>query len=108
MPDYRLSHEAETDLEDIWDYSYLQWSEKQADKYRQLLLNGCQYLANNPKLGKPFDYIIPNLFGYLVEYHFVFYVILNENEIGIVRILHGQMDLESHFGEIKYPPKSDE
>ena len=50
MAKYHLTNLAVNDLAEIWDYTYDEWSEKQANKYYKLLLESCQELANYPKL----------------------------------------------------------
>jgi len=72
-------------------------SETQADAYYFLLLNSCQELAENPNRGKRYDVVIQKLLGYKSNQLIIFYVILSNSEIEIVRILHGSMDLKSKF-----------
>jgi len=36
---YQLSRLAEKDLEDIWEYTYLNWTSKKADKYIKQINN---------------------------------------------------------------------
>jgi toxin ParE1/3/4 len=42
---------AESDLVEIWEYSYEQWDAKQADKYLDELDRRIQLLADDPELG---------------------------------------------------------
>lgn len=42
---------AESDLIDIWRYSFEQWGELQADKYLDELDSGIRKLADNPAIG---------------------------------------------------------
>ncbi len=51
---YKISLEAEKDLEKIWLYTFEIWSLEQADYYFNLLLNEIEYLAENPKNGQSF------------------------------------------------------
>jgi toxin ParE1/3/4 len=97
MAKYHLTKKAVEDLSEIWNYTYIEWSEVQADKYYFLLLDSCQELAENPKQDKKYDIVIENLLGYKSNQHIIFYVTLSKNEIEIVRILHGTMDLKSKF-----------
>jgi len=97
MAKYHLTKKAVEDLTEIWNYTYEEWSETQADAYYFLLLNSCQALADNPKRGKKYDIVIENLLGYKSNQHIIFYLILSKSEIEIVRILHGSMDLKSKF-----------
>jgi toxin ParE1/3/4 len=97
MAKYHLLKRAFDDLDEIWDYTYEEWSENQADKYYQLLLSDCQDIANNPSLGKSYPQISNVLFGYKSGGHIIFYKIITSEEIEIVRILHGMMDLKRKF-----------
>lgn len=50
MGKFRLSNKALIDLNAIWEYTYTNWSEYQADQYFRMLIETCQGLANNPNL----------------------------------------------------------
>ena len=52
MAEYYFTNKAVEDLAEIWNYTLETWSEKQADKYYELLLISCNELAKNQKLGK--------------------------------------------------------
>jgi toxin ParE1/3/4 len=96
---YHLSNKAVEDLSKIWNHTYETWSENQADKYYFELLSDCQALAENQNMGRNYDDIDENTFGFLSGQHILFYDILNENEIQIVRILHSKMDLKNRIRE---------
>lgn len=97
MAKYYLTNKAVEDLANIWNYTYEEWSESQADKYYLLLLKSCQELAENPNLGKKYDMVVDDLFRYKSNEHILFYKIISDDEIEIIRILHGRMDLKSKF-----------
>lgn len=99
MAKYFLTNKALEDLSKIWDYTYEVWSENQADKYYFELLNDCQELAENQILGKNYDEIKNEVFGYQSGKHLIFYRILNTQEIEITRILHSRMDLKNKIQE---------
>ena len=44
--------EAINDLTDIWNYTFQEWSEKQADKYYDAIKAACEFIGENPNLGK--------------------------------------------------------
>ena len=52
MASYELTHKAVQDLTEIWEYTVEKWSEKHADQYYNLLIQSCQEIVNNSKLGK--------------------------------------------------------
>jgi toxin ParE1/3/4 len=97
MAKYYLTNKAVDDLATIWDYTYDEWSESQADKYYLLLLNSCQEIAENPSLGKKYDNVTENLLGFKSNQHIIFYQIISNKEVEIIRILHVRMDLKSKF-----------
>jgi toxin ParE1/3/4 len=97
MAKYYLTYKAVDDLTEIWNYTFDEWSEKQADKYYALLLNSCQEIAENPNFGKKYDNVSDKLLGFKSNKHILFYKIISNNEIEIIRILHNQMDLKSKF-----------
>lgn len=94
MAKYRLSNKAVADLAQIWNYTFDKWSENQADKYYQILLDNCNEVALNPDLGKTYFIIIENLLGFRAGRHIIFYQKIKETEIEIIRILHEQIDLK--------------
>ena len=95
MAKYYFTNRAVNDLNEIWDYTVKTWSEKQAEKYYDLIFASCSDLANNPKLGKIYDVVTKGLFGYKCGEHIIFYSIVSKNEIEVARILYGMMDLKS-------------
>ncbi|MEA3494650.1 MAG: type II toxin-antitoxin system RelE/ParE family toxin [Bacteroidota bacterium] len=99
MANYFLTNKAVDDLSKIWNYTFDNWSEQQADKYYQMLLDNCKEIAENPYIGKNYDGIVNKLFGYRTVRHIIFYRKLNKNEIEITRILHEQMDLKYRITE---------
>jgi toxin ParE1/3/4 len=97
MAKFHLSNRAVDDLSEIWLYTFYEWSEMQADKYYDLLLNSCQEIANNPALGKRYSEIGNTLLGFKSGEHIILYTEIDFGEIDIVRILHGRMDLKRKF-----------
>ena len=94
MAKYKLTNKAAEDLTDIWNYTFEKWSEKQADKYYQMLIDNFAEIARNTSMGKSYSDIINNILGFRVGRHIIFYRIVLENDIEIIRILHEQMDLK--------------
>ncbi len=86
-------------MDAIWQYTFRTWSREQADRYTTQIYEACLQIANNSALGKLRDEIDENLYGFRVSRHIIFYRIASQNEIIIVRILHGQMDLKSRIQE---------
>jgi Plasmid stabilization system protein len=99
MAKYRFTNKAVEDLTDIWNYTFDVWSEIQADLYYEILINSCLEIAKNPNLGKNYEEIAKYLFGYRTNKHVIFYRIISSEEIEVVRILHGSMDLKNRVSE---------
>ena len=94
-----LRQEAIDDLNDIWDYTFEKWSEKQADKYYATIKIACSGIGENPDVGKEYFGISKNLLGLKSGKHIIFYQSLSENEIEVIRILHERMDLKNRLSE---------
>jgi toxin ParE1/3/4 len=99
MARYRFTKKAVEDLTQIWNYTFDEWSENQADLYYQLILDNCRELADHPGLGNGYPDIATGLLGFKTGRHLIFYRRMEEHEIEIVRILHGQMDLKNRIKE---------
>lgn len=99
MAKFRFTNKAVYDLTQIWNYTVDNWSEKQADKYYHLLIDNCSEVANNPELGKNYTGVTENLLGFKAGRYIIFYKIIENNEIEIIRILHEQMDLKNRISE---------
>lgn len=99
MAEFKLTNKAVEDLSEIWNYSLEVWSERQADKYYESLLSNCQKIADNPYVGKSYDEITQNLLGLKINMHIIFYRVITENYVEIIRILHERMDLRKRITE---------
>ncbi|MBF6639913.1 type II toxin-antitoxin system RelE/ParE family toxin [Flavobacterium sp. J49] len=97
MAKFYLTNKAVEDLGAIWHYTVETWSENQAVIYYSLLIDSCQELANKPNQGKSYEVVEKNILGFKTGEHLIFYRIITENEIEVVRILHGMMDLKNHL-----------
>ncbi len=95
MAKYHFTNKALNDIEEIWDYTIVEWSKNQAEKYYTLIIDSCKELAKNPKLGKSYPILSLDIMGYSCGKHIIFYRMISNNDIEIVRILHGMMDLKS-------------
>ncbi len=99
MAKYIITKKAVDDLTRIWEYTYEVWSENQADKYYNELLEACQTLAENQNYGKNYDEISLEIFGYNSGQYIIFYRKLSEKEIEITRFLLSRMDLKNRIQE---------
>lgn len=100
MMNYKISQEANQDIEKIWVYTFENWSLEQANRYLNLIVDEIEYLTKNPNSGKDFSQIRKGYFRSQVKSHYIFYKInLKDNQVEIIRILHQRMDTESRLNE---------
>jgi toxin ParE1/3/4 len=94
---YVISEKALHDLEEIWLYTFKNWSQKQADRYYNLLVDEIEYISNHFETGISRDYIKPGYRSSKVKSHLIFF---RKNEDGIaviIRVLHERMDIENRL-----------
>lgn len=95
---FRISTEAANDLEDIWYYTFENWSVEQADRYLNLILDEIKYLAEKPESGTDYGKVRKGYFISKVKSHFIFYKISSEeNNLDVIRVLHEMMEIDSHL-----------
>ncbi len=85
---------ATQDLKQIWNYTFDNWSEKQADQYYQKIIKHCSKIANKPITSKLYENLMSDLRGSKVNKHIVFYRQPSKDEIEVERILHERIDLK--------------
>jgi toxin ParE1/3/4 len=89
---YELSDQADQDIEEIFDYTEINFGFDQAVEYLSKLEGVLHQLVENPEIGRTRNEIKVGLRSFPKSSHVIFYRILN-NRIRIVRILHGSKDL---------------
>jgi toxin ParE1/3/4 len=94
---YIISEKATTDLEQIWQYTYFQWSEQQADKYYNMLIKKIELIAQNTHAGHRIDDIKEGYRYLSVGAHIIFYKKSEDNVVTIIRILHQKMDIPNRL-----------
>ncbi len=87
---YKLSPLAQADLEEIWLYTFKEWSREQADTYYAGFVAAFEGLALGEKIGRPVD-ARDGYFKCAVGSHCVFYR-QSASGLEIARILHQRMD----------------
>ena len=96
---FELSEKANEDLENIWIYTYENWSQEQADRYYNLILNEIEYIAEHFESGKSMEHIRKGYRSTKVKSHLIFYRKSKRNTVEIIRILHQRMDIENRLVE---------
>ena len=93
-----LSELAKNDIAEIWDYTIKEWSEEQAIRYYNDMMDTCELIASNPdSAGRNRDDIRPGLKSTSYGKHVIFFRVIEKNKVRIIRILHGRMDFFRHF-----------
>ena len=93
---YKLFPKAKIDIEEIWVYTFENWSMSQADNYYQMIVNGFESLADGSKQGRKVDHVRPGYFRLSVGSHYIFYK-ESLTDIYVVRVLHRNMDSDRHL-----------
>ncbi|RQS75562.1 type II toxin-antitoxin system RelE/ParE family toxin [Burkholderia sp. Bp8963] len=91
----RLTPLAESDLEEIWRYTFTNWSLEQADQYHRDLIETMEAFARGDKSGRVCT-VRDGYFRYAVGSHVVFYREA-AYDLDVIRILHQRMDVERHL-----------
>ena len=89
----QISHQAISDLEEIWIYTSKKWSKDQADRYYTLLIGEIEFLQSNYSTGKSAEYIRPGYKVSFIKSHVIFYKIVDEQKLEIIRILHQSVNI---------------
>ena len=95
-----ISVEATKDLEKIWLYTFENWSQEQADRYFNQIIDEIENITKDPSSGKDYKVVRKGYLGSKVKSHIIFYRInLKKKEIEIIRILHQNMDIEFRLND---------
>lgn len=87
---YALSPLAEIDLEEIWFYTFQNWSLAQADSYHRDLVAAFEGLASGTKRGRDVD-VRPNYLKCPVGSHMIYFR-NSDDQITVIRVLHQRQD----------------
>jgi len=87
---YALSPLAEIDLEEIWFYTFQNWSLAQADSYHRDLVAAFEGLASGTKRGRDVD-VRPNYLKCPVGSHMIYFR-NSDDQIKVIRVLNQRQD----------------
>lgn len=73
MPRYELSSAADTDLSEIYAYSFIEFGEQRANAYFESLEDCLQRLAATPKLGMNVDGLRRRYLRFIHQRHSIYY-----------------------------------
>lgn len=95
MAKYYITRKAAEDLSLIWEYTLKSWSESQADRYYYEIKKTFEGIVERPAhCDREYVEIKVGLYGRRCNKHIVFYKIVENGDIEIIRILHERMDIE--------------
>ena len=94
--EWRISKAATKDLESIWLFTKEMWSERQADRYCQLIMNEIQAICMHPYAGMNCGHVRTGYYSSKVKSHLIFYRIKSD-KVEVMRILHERMDFIQQF-----------
>jgi toxin ParE1/3/4 len=97
MRPFELTRAAKKDLREIAKFTEKRWGRNQRYLYMKQFDDVFHFLAENPSVGKECNYIKLGYKKFPQESHIVFYREGAKAKITIIRILHKNMDMESHF-----------
>lgn len=94
---YALSPLVEIDLEEIWFYTFQNWSLAQADSYHRDLIATLNGLVSGTKRGRDVD-VRPNYLKCPVGSHMIYFRARGD-QIEVIRILHQQQDVSLNLSD---------
>jgi toxin ParE1/3/4 len=97
MATFTLTRKAKEDMLAIGRYTRKHWGATQQNHYLSLLDSAFHDLANKRAIGQPCTEIRTGYFKYHIGKHLIFYRHIAPDQIEIVRILHGRMDISRHL-----------
>ncbi len=97
MAGYKLSPAAEADFADIYRYSILTFGEKRADLYASDLIDAFDMLGHNQLAGEDVATIRPDTRRLVHESHAIYYDLIDDCVVRVLRILHQTQDPMRHL-----------
>ncbi|MGC3978632.1 MAG: type II toxin-antitoxin system RelE/ParE family toxin [Paludibacteraceae bacterium] len=96
---YEISEKAGEDIENIWMFTYENWSKEQADRYYNLIMDEIEFISENFESGISRDYLRKGYRSTKVKSHIIFYKKSSKNTVEIIRVFHQKMDVESRLND---------
>ncbi|MFA7343342.1 MAG: type II toxin-antitoxin system RelE/ParE family toxin [Terrimicrobiaceae bacterium] len=96
----RIFAPAEARLVEIWEYTLEKWGEKRADGYVRALVEKIHTLDKEPQCWRSVpDKTLRGVWFVRHGHHYVFFRELSGGTIGVITVLHENMDLPARFKE---------
>lgn len=93
---YKLSQKAADDFGDIYEYTFLNFGEEQADNYIEEMESCLQTASEAPFIGRDCSGLRPGIRRHDHQKHAIFYRV-RDLDIFVIRILHQQMNPMLHL-----------
>lgn len=94
---YRISKQAIQDLNEIWFYTYRNWSKDRADKYYQLILREIEFVVGHFSTAQSAEHLRKDYRKSRIKSHLIFFRKKEKDLIEVVRIVHHRMDIKKHL-----------
>lgn len=96
----KLLPAAKDRLLEIWDYTERTWGESQADRYVSGLVAAIHEAVNARHRWRPvMDEALPGVYFIRYERHFIFFRSLSTDAIGVISVLHENMNIPTRLRE---------
>ena len=96
----RFFPQAEARLIEIWGYTLEKWGEAQADDYVSELIAEIGRVARRRSRWRPVaDRALRGVWFFRHRHYFVFFRALKAGGIGVISVLHGNMDIPARLKE---------
>lgn len=97
MNKVQLTSKAIEDLDSIWNFTKNNWSQEQADKYFNNLLDEIDNIPQNLGKCKSYNHIVAGFKALKCQSHNIFFIVNINHDIDVRRILHKNMDFKSRL-----------
>lgn len=96
----RIYSAAKDRILEIWDYTERTWGEDQADKYVRDLVQAINAVSSERHRWRPvMDEALNGVFFFRHQHHYIFFRELSKDALGVISILHENMDIPSRLRE---------
>jgi len=94
---FYLTQKAYEDIKNIAIYTQKNWGKNQRIIYTKMIDDAFHKLSDKPEYGMKIDEIRKGYYKYKVGKHFIFYRLITNDDIEIIRVLHQKMNIELHL-----------
>lgn len=84
---------AAQDLDDVFEYTYMNWGFEQAQRYFENIIKACESLTDNPGKALSVDDIRPRYKRWVVGSHVIYFTAI-ASQLKVIRILGEAMSSE--------------